>query len=393
MESNVLTKPLFVVSDLHLGDKGSRDNFHAKIKTLAGEIDREAEFMSFLNLVKNNNGALAILGDMFEFWQSNIGTVIARNKKLLDALSEMDITVILGNHDSDIFELIQDKELCPRHPFFSKVFSPEDYITPIPEKNINVLRIKAVQSDSTYPLKIGLMHGHEIDVYNMNATPGIGRMATIFAGVIEDSYGNPYSTDGKLVEAALFDSINEIKACSELLGGYLISAVKGIANKILPGLFNMTNETVLSVMNQEMIAARYNKEEKEKIRKSLEELRIRETSTSESESLVLKERFDVLVTGHTHDDTLGSTYCNSGSWITNKPSFLVIQPNGDIGLYRWCAESNNDEKAVIRGMRKATGDIILYEPFDIYTGKWKTKFSNMAYRADGVLASELENMQ
>jgi hypothetical protein len=95
------------------------------------------------------------------------------------------------------------------------------------------------------------------------------------------------------------------------------------------------------------------------------------------------------VTGHTHDDTLTTAYCNSGSWITSKPSFLIIQPNGDIELCRWCAENDDDDKVIIRVIRKATGEIILYEPFDIYVDGWKNKFNSADYRPEGVLASSL----
>jgi UDP-2,3-diacylglucosamine pyrophosphatase LpxH len=58
-------KPLFCVSDLHLGDRGPRDCFNVK--------NREERFMAFLDHVESCNGRLVILGDLFDWWQVAMG--------------------------------------------------------------------------------------------------------------------------------------------------------------------------------------------------------------------------------------------------------------------------------------------------------------------------------
>src|SRR4051812_24656595 len=55
---------LFVISDLHLGDGGMRDNFEAGKKT--------PQLRAFIDHVGSEGGELFILGDLFEFWQMSI---------------------------------------------------------------------------------------------------------------------------------------------------------------------------------------------------------------------------------------------------------------------------------------------------------------------------------
>ncbi|MDN5279947.1 MAG: UDP-2,3-diacylglucosamine hydrolase [Clostridiales bacterium] len=77
-------KDIFVISDLHLGDHGKRDNFTVKGKDKDGnEIDRLELLNEFLDMVEKRDGQLVIVGDLFEFWQANIGEVIRKNLPLL----------------------------------------------------------------------------------------------------------------------------------------------------------------------------------------------------------------------------------------------------------------------------------------------------------------------
>lgn len=70
---------IFVISDLHLGDHSKRDNFFVKGKDQDGkEIDRSKLLTEFLDMVEENKGQLVILGDLFEFWQANVGEVIEK---------------------------------------------------------------------------------------------------------------------------------------------------------------------------------------------------------------------------------------------------------------------------------------------------------------------------
>ena len=53
--------PIFCVSDLHLCDRGYRDNFAVE--------GREARFHKFLDYVEAEGGRLYVLGDLFDWWQ------------------------------------------------------------------------------------------------------------------------------------------------------------------------------------------------------------------------------------------------------------------------------------------------------------------------------------
>ena len=60
-DMKTIDKPIFVVSDLHLGDKGPRDNFHAPIIRDDKCFDREKQFYLFLEHVEKSNGELSIV--------------------------------------------------------------------------------------------------------------------------------------------------------------------------------------------------------------------------------------------------------------------------------------------------------------------------------------------
>ena len=55
--------PTFCVSDLHLCNRGPRDNFAYN--------GREARFSDFLDFVAASRGRLIVLGDLFDWWQAN----------------------------------------------------------------------------------------------------------------------------------------------------------------------------------------------------------------------------------------------------------------------------------------------------------------------------------
>ena len=67
--------PIFCVSDLHLCDRGYRDNFAVE--------GREARFYEFLDYVEANGSQLCILGDLFDWWQSNLSKSVFAYRDLL----------------------------------------------------------------------------------------------------------------------------------------------------------------------------------------------------------------------------------------------------------------------------------------------------------------------
>ncbi|MGA3015437.1 MAG: metallophosphoesterase, partial [Bacteroidales bacterium] len=169
-------RPIFVISDLHMGDGGPRDNFALG--------DREKQLGLFLDYVTQERGELIVLGDLFEFWQMNPSKIVTKHKLLLDRLAAMNAIYVVGNHDVDFDHFIGTGFLS--HPLFKKMSRPF-------EREIGGKRFK-------------FMHGHEVDSFNLGDTPGKGRVCCILAGMGEDKNGSPVLPNGEFVE----DHLEEI---------------------------------------------------------------------------------------------------------------------------------------------------------------------------------------
>ena len=175
---------IFVVSDLHMGDGGPRDNFAADNKA--------AKFSAFLDHVQRQNGRLFILGDLFEFWQANIGRVLTSRMDFIDRFAEMEAVYVVGNHDADFENLIGTGMLS--HHFFYNMTGP--FIEEIGGKTFKFI------------------HGHEVDPFNRDGTPRWGRILAILGGLIEDRKGSPMLSAGGVTERSL---LRVSKICMGLL--------------------------------------------------------------------------------------------------------------------------------------------------------------------------------
>jgi len=171
-----LVRPLYCVSDLHLGDGGPRDNF----AHMSGGA-RQREFELFLDFVEEHNGQLAILGDFFELWQGNMSAVITHRISLLDRLAAMGAIYVLGNHDADLLYFIAGAKPWLAHPFFE-----------------TMRRRHVVSIDGR---TFCLIHGHESDEFCAGETPGLGRITAIYTGLKEDRNGSPLRSKYPTVEA------------------------------------------------------------------------------------------------------------------------------------------------------------------------------------------------
>lgn len=179
-------KPVYVVSDLHLGDGGPRDNFAHMSNGC-----REVEFGTFLDYVEDHKAQLVIIGDFFELWQSNMSKVIVRHHKLLDRLAAMGATYVLGNHDADLRYFMFDGGL--NHPFFQRM--ADHYNVTLGDQ------------------KIRFIHGHQADSYCDSDVPGLGRISAIYSGIWEDRHGSPlitkYCSKTRTVESATVGRIEQ----------------------------------------------------------------------------------------------------------------------------------------------------------------------------------------
>jgi len=270
-------KNIIVVSDLHIGDGGPRDNFAADGK--------ENQFSLFLDYVQQQQAELFILGDLFEFWQSNIGRTLVRRMPLLDRLARMQAVYVVGNHDADLEDLIGTGFLA--HPFFERMSRP-------------------------FTRQIGgrtfcFMHGHEVDPFNRDGTPRWGRIMAILCGIIEDRKGSPLLSAGGFTEKSLLsvsrtfmwlwnNSVNWFEK------GRPDEPYHSVAESLTPAQEPSRVKGILSL---------YQKDRRQK-------------------------GYDVLVAGHTHRvGRVGDWYANSGCWVGLRNHFLTITPGGDIHIGEW----------------------------------------------------------
>jgi UDP-2,3-diacylglucosamine pyrophosphatase LpxH len=107
--------PTFCISDLHLCDRGPRDNFAYN--------GREERFYNFLKFVEESRGRLLILGDLLDWWQVPVGSAISAYLPLLDRLNGLGAEWIVGNHDNALAPLI-GTPLMIDHPLFKRSAIP-----------------------------------------------------------------------------------------------------------------------------------------------------------------------------------------------------------------------------------------------------------------------------
>jgi UDP-2,3-diacylglucosamine pyrophosphatase LpxH/uncharacterized membrane protein HdeD (DUF308 family) len=268
---------IFVISDLHLGDGGVRDNFEPGGRT--------RQLHLFLDHVGAEGGELFILGDLFELWQMNTSRIFVHRRELLDHFARLPLVFVPGNHDVDLLHFIGTEFL--EHPFFARMRRPFD-------RQLGGRRYH-------------FFHGHEVDPFNASQDPGFGHMLTIFAGLFEDQNKSPLLASGEAVETVLEqfgESMLALWSCAT--AG--VSARIGITQDMEP------QAQLTPVQNPD------------RLREHLDGVRAARA----------RDGWDVAVLGHTHKlGHVGDWYHNSGAWVGAKNSFLRIDPEGHVRSFAW----------------------------------------------------------
>ena len=273
-------KDIFVISDLHMGDGGPRDNFAVG--------DKEKQLNLFLDFVKKKNGELIIVGDLFEFWQASLGKVLVKRRNSIDRLGDMGATFVVGNHDADLEALIGSDILA--HRFFKKM---------------------SIRFDR----KIGgkkfmFMHGHEVDPYNRGDVPGLGRIVAIFAGICEDINRSPVLGTGEPVENWLLKRFKILEKMYNWMRRKWERVVAGFKGFIAGGRKRRLTPAQSPKRAKEMLG-RYRKDRAE-------------------------GGYNIAIVGHTHKvGRFEDWYFNSGSWATGENNFLRISDDGKVEEFRW----------------------------------------------------------
>jgi UDP-2,3-diacylglucosamine pyrophosphatase LpxH len=270
-------RTIYVVSDLHMGDGGPRDNF---------AFDNKAQqFSLFLDMVEEQGGELFVLGDLFEFWQANIGRAMKERMPFLDRLARMQARYVIGNHDADFEELAGTGLL--NHPFFERMSGPFG----------RTIGGKEFQ----------FMHGHELDPFNRDSTPGWGRILAIFAGIIEDRKGSPLLSAGGFTEKSLL----RLGRGFMWLWNLSVNRLEKSQTRQNPPDFEQSLTPAQSPEKVKGILALYQKDR-------------------------LQKGYDVLVAGHTHQaGGQGGWYYNSGCWVGLRNHFLRIESDASVFVCEW----------------------------------------------------------
>jgi UDP-2,3-diacylglucosamine pyrophosphatase LpxH len=143
-------KKIYVVSDLHLGDRSGADNF----------APFEDRFLSFYRtlIAGDNDAKLILAGDIFDFWQAEHGQIIKEYYDLLVEIFDKS-TFVVGNHDIDLRGFIG----------LSVLQSVKEKLSI--EENIGNIRI---------------IHGNEFDNFNdVSSSTFTGRLMALIMGNLE----------------------------------------------------------------------------------------------------------------------------------------------------------------------------------------------------------------
>ncbi len=173
-------KPIFAISDLHIGDKGFRDNF---------QYSGERRFLGLLDYVEDCGGEIVIVGDFFELWQANMSKVLTSRMWLLDRLAKLNTVYVLGNHDIDLCYFIK-KEGWLEHPFFNRI----------------CMSYRTYMGDRLFRF----IHGHQVDPYCKSDKPGIGRISAIYTGIKEDRNEGPILNKYQTVESKVLGRFGKL---------------------------------------------------------------------------------------------------------------------------------------------------------------------------------------
>jgi UDP-2,3-diacylglucosamine pyrophosphatase LpxH len=270
-------RPIFVISDLHMGDGGPRDNF--------SHDQKEEPLHRFLDHVGEQNGELVLLGDLFELWKANLGRVLVKRRKWLDRFRELEAVYVIGNHDAQLEALIGSDLLS--HGFFSRMTGP--FNRTIGGK------------------KFRFLHGHETDPSFRDGNPGWANIMTIFRGIIEDRKGSPLLAEGGATEKMW------LKVGTKFLWIWNAYAKQFDRRAMRSDVHRIESELTPSQNPKRIrgMIAQYKRERQQ-------------------------TQADVIISGHTHiARSYRDWYFNSGCWIGACNNFLRIQPDGNVELYDW----------------------------------------------------------
>lgn len=320
-------RSVICISDLHIGDGGVRDNFKERQYLLCAFLEE------CRTLVTKKNASLYILGDLFELWQSPISRVLKNNSFVLQALSELKATYLIGNHDIELLGLIADGML--NREYFGDTNIPFE-VCEKPGVHFRTCEARLTIGGRAFVLK----HGHDADRYNCGEDPSFGRALAILASLVEDAAGGTSLADaeGKMVviEDLLEKIINDAKAMYDARAqrGWTRKALEAVAlGCIIVSEMGANGKTIGQLLTDlgplwKPLGAVMNGltpaqkgDERFEIIQNLK--KVRESNVT-------------YVVGHTHEPGFYEDwYCNTGSWVNDTMDVLLIGLDGAPILKSW----------------------------------------------------------
>lgn len=280
-------KPLFVISDLHIGDGSTRDNLEVR--------GRAALLKHFLDYVDHEQGELIIVGDLFEFWRYRLDKVVEKRIDILDSLEDMGAVYIAGNHDYLVNSFIGQAHTP--HPFFER--TSRAFMRTIGSKRFK------------------FMHGHEVDPFIPSKPTNLGRLVGSFWGMIE-----PGSEACVLHRDAVSDLMFEL---GEAFLHVWYSLSSGM-NRKMREYYSYNNDKFAWLkrpLRIRRMLGRYHTDKKLGL-------------------------YDVAIVGHTHQaGRFCRWYYNSGSWTGRTNNFMRIEPDGTVQLFDWSRDGAARNETVI----------------------------------------------
>ncbi len=281
-------RPIFVISDLHIGDRSPKDNLcHAQ---------RETRLGSFLDYVTHQRGQLVIVGDLFELLRYPLERIVQQRRPLLDRLAAMEAVYVPGNHD-DAVEPYTDGEQPP-HEFFG--------------------RACRAFTHRVGPKRFKFMHGHEVDPLINANVQSLGRAIGAVAYLFQFRQGTCCLSNERLTDLLLE------------LGEQALQ----IWNGITKGMDRAMRDCCGLVPDEQV----------RRLGRRIRTQRMLTRYYADREQGL----YDIAIVGHTHKaGVFGQWYFNCGSWTGKSNNFLRISPGGEVAIFDWSGKGPQPNHTVV----------------------------------------------
>lgn len=273
---NATQRPIFVISDLHIGNGSVRDSLL--------RANRADQLQRFLDHVEHHQGQLLIAGDLMELWMFPLEQILERWHRLFDHMTELGAIYIPGNHDAAV-------ATAPAglHPLLGKVVNP--FTQTVGERSFH------------------FMHGHEFDPFVPSQSHQWQRTYRTLTRCANFRHRIPLPLHDRIADLLMEWGEHPIK-----LGQRLGTNLQHVLHEELV-LLCETHDNLkdMSTRTLKLLSRQFHH---------------RDTV-----------QYDVAIAGHTHrPGRFCNHYYNSGSWTKAANNFLRIDPDGHTQLFDWTGQ-------------------------------------------------------